>query len=275
MFDLPVTVIAGYLGSGKTTYINQRLKNADGIRYAVLVNDFGDLNIDVDLIQSATAKSISLMNGCVCCSIASDVNVALESVLQIADDLDWVLLEASGVADSTRVKDQVLNWPGFAYNDTVTLVDVTRIQRLVEDKYVGQHVRRQLTTSDQLTLTKQDLVSPETYSQVERWLGEYVADTTVSSGSHEPHPAFYTRTLTYPQPISRTEFERWLNNTDRNMVRLKGFVYFNDNPRCCYLVQGVEETWKISEAVTCNETAESRIVLIMKQRHENGPGRQE
>ena len=95
MFDLPVTVIAGYLGSGKTRYINQRLNQANGVRYAVLVNDFGELEIDVNLIQSRNTMSISLVNGCVCCSFANDMNKALEEVSSMQHNLDWVLLEAT------------------------------------------------------------------------------------------------------------------------------------------------------------------------------------
>ena len=73
-FDLPVTLITGYLGSGKTTFINQRLLNADGVRYAVLVNDFGELNIDAELIKTSTERTISMINGCVCCSLAADMD---------------------------------------------------------------------------------------------------------------------------------------------------------------------------------------------------------
>ena len=120
MFDLPVTVVTGYLGSGKTTHINRRLKQAEGIRYAVLINDFGDLNIDVELIEDQTASSINLMNGCVCCSIGNDVEGALEQLRAVSNSIDWVLLEASGVADSKRVRNQVLNWPGFELRDVLS-----------------------------------------------------------------------------------------------------------------------------------------------------------
>ena len=150
MFNLPVTVVAGYLGSGKTTYINQQLTRANGLRCAVLVNDFGELNIDAELIENESARSISLVNGCVCCSIADDMEGALEEIRSTADSLDWVMLEASGVADPGRVKNRVLNWPGFELKELVTLVDATRIRKLVNDKFVGGHIREQLSSADNL-----------------------------------------------------------------------------------------------------------------------------
>jgi len=276
MFNLPVTIVAGYLGSGKTTYINQRLRRANGVRYAVLVNDFGDLNIDVDLIRRTgndvagitRTRSISLINGCVCCSLAGDENTALESVLEIANDIDWILLEASGVADSARVKDRVLNWPGFEFKDTVTLVDVTRIQQLVDDKYVGQHIRQQLNTCDKMVLTRRDLVSADKYAEIERWLRLFDATANQSMSSLSPrearHPEFYSQTLLHQQCLVRSEFEHWLRNLDKNIVRLKGFVCFDDNPGCLYLVQFIAGAWEITPSASfeTGQKAGARIILI-------------
>ena len=86
--DLPVTLVTGYLGSGKTTYINERLSDAHGVRYAVMVNDFGELNIDAELIAASTERTISLTNGCVCCSLADDMDAAMEQVQQLAQELE-------------------------------------------------------------------------------------------------------------------------------------------------------------------------------------------
>jgi G3E family GTPase len=251
--------------------INQRLRNAGGVRYAVLVNDFGDLNIDVDLIQNVVTesdrtgsdgteiiRSISLINGCVCCSLAGNENVALDSVLEIASNIDWVLLEASGVADSVRVKNRVLNWPGFEFKQSVTLVDVSRIQQLVDDKYVGRHIRQQLNTCDRMILTKQDLISAHKSVEIEQWLRCLTPD------SYQDHPQFYSQALTRQAPLVREEFEIWLRNLDENVVRLKGFVYFDENPRCRYLVQAVGRTWEITRSrnIQSDQVVDTRINLI-------------
>ena len=81
--QLPVTVLAGFLGSGKTTLLNRVLSAAEGRRIMVLVNDFGEINIDAELITQHDGETLSLSNGCVCCSIADDLGAALERVLSL------------------------------------------------------------------------------------------------------------------------------------------------------------------------------------------------
>ena len=78
---IPVTVIGGYLGAGKTTLVNHLLRNANGLRIAVLVNDFGALQIDADLIEAADGDTISLANGCICCSLAGGLVEAMLGIL--------------------------------------------------------------------------------------------------------------------------------------------------------------------------------------------------
>ena len=100
---IPVTVIGGYLGSGKTTLLNQVLRQTSqmdsGPRIAVLVNDFGDIGIDGDLIAAADGDTITLTNGCVCCRIGSDLMTALWSVRDRANPPGHVIIEASGIAE--------------------------------------------------------------------------------------------------------------------------------------------------------------------------------
>ncbi len=262
-FDLPVTIVAGYLGSGKTTYINKRLGDAGGIRYAVLVNDFGELNIDVDLIRSSTANSINLANGCVCCSIANDLDGVLDEVRASAADIDWVLLEASGVADSKRVEDKVMNWPGFRLENTTTLVDVMRIRRLVKDKYVGQHVERQLFAARELVLTKTELIQPGELMEIEHWLESYRGLSKLAVADR-CHPEFHSRTLKSDTPISREQLSSWLDQLDESVVRVKGFVYFEDEPESRYLLQWVDGDWGLERDTARLQKSETRIAMISR-----------
>ena len=106
---LPFTVIGGFLGAGKTTLLNHWLRHADGQRLAVLVNDFGALNIDAGLIKAHSGDTIALTNGCVCCQIGDDLSMALIGVLQQRERFDAVVVEASGVSDPWRIAQ--LAWP--------------------------------------------------------------------------------------------------------------------------------------------------------------------
>lgn len=96
MQPVPVSIISGFLGSGKTSLLNHLLANAKGRKLAALVNDFGALNIDSELIAAQNGNQISLANGCVCCSIGDDLTVALAQVMMQETRPDHILIEASG-----------------------------------------------------------------------------------------------------------------------------------------------------------------------------------
>ena len=102
---LPFTVLGGFLGSGKTTLLNRLLNLTKETRYAVLVNDFGELNIDERLITAHDGETIALANGCMCCSMADGFVSALTTVMERADQFDQMIVEASGVSNPGRIMD--------------------------------------------------------------------------------------------------------------------------------------------------------------------------
>ncbi|HLR43949.1 MAG TPA: GTP-binding protein, partial [Brevibacterium sp.] len=99
---IPLTLIGGYLGSGKTTLINGLLASADAGRTAVVVNDFGDVNIDAALIAATGADTMELTNGCICCQITDDVRRTM-SALASRDDIDHAVCEVSGIGDPAQL----------------------------------------------------------------------------------------------------------------------------------------------------------------------------
>ena len=275
-FSLPVSVVAGYLGSGKTRYINHKLKDAKGLRYAVLVNDFGDLNIDADLIQSQNANSIKLINGCVCCSISNDLDAVLEQLSQTAENFDWVLLEASGIADATKVKSLDLNWPGFEWMDTITLVDTSRIKTLLKDKFIGAHVRQQICNAEQLHFTKLELMSKSQIEAFEGWFKSYFeallkegtpTELATASNKDNPgtHPKFYSSKFETLQAVTRASLEQWLEELNEHVCRLKGFVLLIDDPETRYLLQFMDKCWSLEALSAWPTRSRTRLTLITNQ----------
>ena len=106
---IPLTVVAGFLGAGKTTFINRLLRGGHGRRITVIVNDFGDINIDATLITHRDADVIALSNGCVCCSLGGNLSAALMRVCQAPEPPDHLLIEASGVSDPSPCQ-RALAW---------------------------------------------------------------------------------------------------------------------------------------------------------------------
>jgi G3E family GTPase len=172
MSRIPVTVVGGYLGAGKTTLVNHLLRNADGLRIAVLVNDFGALPIDADLIEAQSGKLISIAGGCVCCSFGSDLMGALMDLSKRAPAPDHVLLETSGVALPGVVAQSVALLPAFSIDCVVVLADAETVRTRATDRYMGDTVTRQLNEADLVVLNKSDLVSAGGMQQVHQWMAK-------------------------------------------------------------------------------------------------------
>ena len=172
---IPLGILTGFLGAGKTTLLNRILNGEHGLRIAVLVNDFGNINIDADLVVGVEDDVISLANGCVCCSIRDDLVEAVDRVLESTEGLQYVLLEASGVADPMSLA-TTFNMP--ALKDRIRLDGITCVvdaEQLFSDwEYEG--LRRlkllQIGCADLVVLNKVDLAGPEEVSRVRDWIDE-------------------------------------------------------------------------------------------------------
>lgn len=169
---IPVTLIGGYLGSGKTTLINHLLNQEHDHRIAVLVNDFGELAIDAALIETTEDNIVSLSGGCVCCSYGNDLSNALMDVISLDMTPDQIVIEASGVAIPDAIASSVSLMPQLLVHSIIVLANAELIQDQAIDKYVGDTIERQLNSADLLVLNKIDLVENETLIDLKRWLAE-------------------------------------------------------------------------------------------------------
>jgi G3E family GTPase len=155
---VPVTIITGFLGSGKTTLLNHILQNQQGIKTAVLVNEFGEIGIDNDLIVETGEDMVELNNGCVCCTINEDLVNAVHKVLSRPDPIDYLVVETTGVADPLPV---ALTFLGTELRDLtrldsiVTLVDA---ENFSIDLFNSEAAQSQITYGDIILLNKVDLV---------------------------------------------------------------------------------------------------------------------
>lgn len=162
VMPLPMTVIGGYLGAGKTTLVNHLLRNAEGRRICVLVNDFGEIAIDADLIEAREGDSLTLANGCVCCSIGGDLFRALSRVLDRTPRPDHLVIEASGVAEPARIAAVAHAEPDLSAGAVVVLCDAETLADRLAEPLLARTVSEQIAAADLLLLNKCDSVAEET-----------------------------------------------------------------------------------------------------------------
>ncbi len=158
--SLAVTLVGGYLGAGKTTLVNHLLREAKGLRIAVLVNDFGALPVDADLIVSRGANVIHLAGGCICCSFGSDLVAALMEISSSEQTLDHVIVETSGVSLPGSVASTIALLPSLSVGSTVVVADAHGVRERAADAFVGDTIARQLAQADGVVLNKIDRVAP-------------------------------------------------------------------------------------------------------------------
>ena len=141
---LPVTLLSGFLGAGKTTVLNALLNHADGLRFAVVENEFGAINIDSQLISRRSGGIIELTNGCVCCTVSADLVRGLQELAarRVAGELsfDWIIIETTGLADPGAVAQTFFAAPelreGFMLDGIVVVVDALHAQKQLDQHSV-------------------------------------------------------------------------------------------------------------------------------------------
>ncbi|MDX6689641.1 MAG: hypothetical protein QOG15_1098 [Solirubrobacteraceae bacterium] len=289
---IPLTVVGGFLGAGKTTLLNRLLAEADGRRLALMVNDFGAINIDADLVASQEGETISLTNGCICCGLSGEFMFALAGLRDREDPPEHVIVEASGVGDTNQIL-AYGDMPGFAQDAALVVVDAETLRARAEDFQTGPQVLGQLRSADLVVLNKTDLVGADELAATRAWIRETVGRSTAvvdaafgdvpadvllgtrvaaraAATTHDDHsrhdhahPEYETWSWEGAAALHGAGFVEALTRLPDGILRGKGFLHLREDPGNRYLLQLVGRRYTI----TCDRPwgdaePESRIVLI-------------
>jgi G3E family GTPase len=290
---IKVTVITGFLGAGKTTFINNLLRKYPERRFALIENEFGDVSIDINLIKGLdVSRMFELKNGCICCSISNEYELVLEELYEKYTDIEHLLIETTGLADPVNVILPILQNPElinlYFYNGCICLTDpVSFVDHDITDLKM-----KQIAVSDLIILNKTDLITHEKIAEICRNLSE-INPTCIISHSKFGDPEtlrldnictndrFYpdsefpikvnhgieTGTLILNELCDRQKFiEKLTYNLDihkEKIYRFKGVLYFKDDPYE-YLIHGLGSGFELSEMSIAIGVKTSKIVFAGK-----------
>lgn len=269
---VPLTIIGGFLGSGKTTVLSKLLASPHGRKLVVLVNDFGAINIDAELVDSQTDDMINLKNGCACCAVSSDLTNALIEVVDREELPDAIVLEASGVADPHGIAQTALSNPSVQLDGCLTVVDAETLERHADDPVTRRLFRNQIAAADLVILSKIDLVDEATRVADLDWLAKHFPgkriveatlgdvppdillgiessrdiDETELEAEDHAHD-FASVSVTVEEPLDDSRLQDFFAALPETVLRAKGFLNLASSPDHRTVFQRVGQRWLMSE----------------------------
>ncbi len=285
---VPMTLLGGYLGSGKTTVLNDLLRRTDRA-IAVLVNDVGEINIDAALLKRRSGDTIELTDGCVCCSIKDSLSATLADLRARATPPDHVVIELSGVADPTQVVPWA-NSDGFRLDGVVVLADATNFVERLDDERTRPLILRQLEPADLVIVSKSELVTADErvavrdavlaevpdvaiVDDLDGSLGSTLLDLGTRRGRDAtaiPPPslldAHTVELVTLPRPTTGAALMDLLEKLPGDVVRAKGIAEGPDGTRL--LIQQVGRRRRVGPLPRAEDQEPTDLVVIRVARPE-------
>lgn len=203
---MPVTIITGFLGSGKTTLLNYILSNRQDLKVAVLVNEFGDINIDSQLLVSMDEDMVELSNGCICCTINDGLVDAVYRVLERDERVDYMVIETTGVADPLPI---ILTFLGTELRDFTRLdsiVTVVDAETFTPEHFESEAALKQISYADVTLLNKTDLASREKVKELEAYISTVKVGARILHTQHGNVPLPLILDVELNQPEAYREF---------------------------------------------------------------------
>ena len=288
---IPILLVSGFLGAGKTTLVNDILRNPDGRRIAAVVNDFGAIDVDADLLSLSADGVVSLANGCICCSLQGDLMRTLAGLVRRCPAPDAIVIETSGASDPAEIVRSLLDPVVYAATPLDTVVTVVDARHLADRPALFDDPlwRSQVGAADFCVLAKADLVDEAERAAVRAGLarrkpphltfeaGDALVSTRLFFSGETPArepPApisrfsaaeerFETVSWTTGTPLSLAAFQAAIGRLAPRLLRAKGFVTFDHDPGRPMLFQlvGARATIAPTE-VAARGDAKARLVLI-------------
>jgi G3E family GTPase len=281
---VPILLVTGFLGAGKTTLVNHLLAHAGSRRLAAVVNDFGAVNIDAELIAGVSDGVVSLSNGCICCSLEGDLLRTLSSLLRRTPQPEAIVIETSGVADPADIVRNLMDpviWRAAPLEVVLCVVDATAAAAS-EDALLRSQVR----AADIIALSKVDLSSPAEREQVRAAMAALNGKATIVEAEHgqvpqallfpdspaaprDPGPRrpaadrFESIAWTAEAPLSVAALQRAVERLAPRLARAKGFFEAVERPGKPLLLQFAGGRATLAPAgPTPSGMARARIVFI-------------
>jgi len=286
----PVTVLTGFLGAGKTTLLNRILSEDHGLRMAVIVNDFGSVDVDAQLVVGVAAGTVSMANGCVCCEVNGDLVNAVDSIVEQVPGLDAIVLEASGVAEPSALARTFVTAPfrnAVQLDGIVAVVDAEQLPTQTADPAIADLIYGQIGYSDLVVVNKVDLADTDAVAEVRRFVHDRLPSVRMIDATYADVPfdvllgaaGSGSRTVGDLASPASVAFESWVHLIDdavdvdelllavrelpRSVYRVKGFVYSSREPDRRWVLQAVgQRATAHAELPWGDRTPRTELVVI-------------